>query len=69
MKLMPCPWCSGENLETFMLDEVVFVRCRDCCAAGPQVLVAEYEDDLAAELQAKIEWNRRSGGKTDGLRT
>jgi hypothetical protein len=37
--LLPCPWCGGDNLETFLTREAVgvieYVQCMDCTSCGP----------------------------------
>jgi hypothetical protein len=37
--LLPCPWCGGDNLETFLTREadgvIEYVQCMDCTSCGP----------------------------------
>ena len=60
LRLKSCPWCGGENLDTFETDgEDVAVACQDCWAWGPCVNCDEVEDDIAAHEEAMRRWSKR----------
>jgi Lar family restriction alleviation protein len=55
----PCPFCGGQNFDIKDDDEIHYVICKSCNAAGPTVEEFLCDSRLDAGASAIRKWNER----------
>ena len=53
---LTCPFCNGESLRIFDVDDEAWISCEDCGARGPSCLDSD-KDSGERRLDAISSWN------------